>query len=188
MASFYVIISMYYLFQLLFIVSLWENNSPKSTANSKEKRILWMENQYPTWSDYKGKPKNNGMVAETSTIIEISFGVKNGVVFTKVNCAFLPLNSWVHDKQKSDYILKHELLHFDITELYARKLRKRFASEIKTEKDYPKINKIYREIISEWQNKQQQYDGETNHSINKDAQILWNEEIANELELMLDYK
>ena len=70
----------------------------------------------------------------------------------------------------------------------ARKLRKRFAEEIKTEKDYPKINKIYKEIIAEWQSMQSKYDAETNHSINTQQQAMWNEKIAAELELMVDYK
>ena len=141
---------MIFIFQSLFALIAINLLSFNAIDNSKVETILWKEDSYPTWEDYKGNPQNNGMVAETSTIIEISYGLKKGKV--------LPHGSWVKAKQKSDYILKHELLHFDITELNARKLRKRFAEEIKTEKDYPKINKIYKEIIAEWQNMQSKHD------------------------------
>ena len=179
---------MIFIFQSLFALIAINLLSFNAIDNSKVETILWKEDSYPTWEDYKGNPQNNGMVAETSTIIEISYGLKKGKVYTSVICAFLPHGSWVKAKQKSDYILKHELLHFDITELNARKLRKRYAEEIKTEKDYPKINKIYKEIIAEWQSMQSKYDAETNHSINTQQQAMWNEKIAAELELMVDYK
>jgi hypothetical protein len=176
------------IFQSFFALIAFNLLSFNALFNSKEETILWKADSYPTWADYKGKPQNNGMVAETSTIIEISYGLKKGKVYTSVVSAFLPHGSWVKSKQKNDYILKHELLHFDITELNARILRKRFAEEIKTEKDYPKINKIYNEIIVDWQNMQAKYDAETNHSINEQQQALWNEKIAAELELLADYK
>src|SRR5699024_5538989 len=38
----------------------------------------------------------------------------------------IPSESWVKENKKSDYLLKHEQLYFDICELYARKIRKIF--------------------------------------------------------------
>ena len=71
-------------------------------------------------------------------------------------------------------ILGHEQLHFDISELYARKLKKRLESEryaygtVKT-----KVKSIYRKINEELDIYQNLYDAETNFSRNMDKQAEW---------------
>lgn len=49
-------------------------------------------------------------------------------VVVDVYAYFSPRQSWYHKDMADDHLLSHEQLHFDITELYARKLRKKIAT------------------------------------------------------------
>ena len=67
--------------------------------------------------------------------------------------------------------------HFDISELYARKMRKRleathFSRNVKAE-----VKAIYREILKELSDFQSTYDEETNFSRNREQQLRWNQKI-----------
>lgn len=163
-------------------------NDFDSINNNKKDVIYWNEMNKPNWSNYTGKAENNGMVAQTASKIEISYGIRNNVISTQVGSSFIPYESWVKKNHQSDYLLNHELLHFDITEVYARKLRKRFDLEVKTVKDYSKIDKIYSQTMAEWEKEQDLYDFQTNHSINKAQQVLWNEKVAKDLIALDAYK
>jgi predicted secreted Zn-dependent protease len=75
-------------------------------------------------------------------------------------------------------ILSHEQLHFDISELFARKMKRsidrhHFSSEVKSE-----IREIYLEIIEEMRAFQNRYDQETNYSRSVEKQEEWNRMIA----------
>lgn len=78
--------------------------------------------------------------------------------------------------------MSHEQGHFDIAELFARKLRKAFKEYIfnpKTiEADY---NKIFSRIKTERSKMDALYDKETNLSRNKSKQLYWNKKIEAEL-------
>lgn len=85
--------------------------------------------------------------------------------------------------KESVYILKHEQTHFDITELYTRKLR-----QLISQKDFTKvknvvseIDRMYKRIANEWQKEENKYDSETQHGINGARQNIWNENIAAQL-------
>ena len=76
----------------------------------------------------------------------------------------------------------HEQGHFDITEIYARKLDnalreynfnpKRFKTD---------LDEIYKDIMEEKEELQNQYDLETDYSRNKEKQTEWLKKIQKEL-------
>ncbi len=93
-----------------------------------------------------------------------------------VETFFYTDKSWVRPDSKSDYLLKHEQLHFDISELYARKLREKLAKvdSSKLNKDSSKyLNKLYEEVAAERVEMQDQFDKETDHSKNKETELKW---------------
>ena len=65
-------------------------------------------------------------VASTSSGIAYSYREVNGDKRIKINvfCNFYPQKSWQSKNDATDYILKHEQTHFDISELYKRILKK----------------------------------------------------------------
>lgn len=87
------------------------------------------------------------------------------------------------DGSASPNLLAHEQLHFDITELFARKLRKAL-----TEFDFDNarnlkadLQALYRNAEQERALMQQQFDVETRHSMNEAAQLEWQKYIKEEL-------
>ena len=146
-----------------------------------EELIRWNENQKLTWADYKGKPKENSdAAASTATYLGFEFNVgKNGFDY-KITCTFSKTKSW--GLHKTDYILTHEQGHFDIAEIYARKLNK-MMREYNFDKDNFKkdLKTIYESIALEKDAYQNQYDVETNHSIKREQQAEWLKKISDQL-------
>ena len=102
-------------------------------------------------------------------------------------CFFIKSKSWAKSKN-NDILLIHEQGHFDIAELFARKLRKAFA-EYKF--NYKTVGKDIDNLFL--LNKQERakmdalYDKETKHSQDKQQQILWNKRIKTELNKLKKY-
>ena len=79
---------------------------------------------------------------------------------------------------KTDYILAHEQGHFDITEIYARKLHKELLDYKFNRKTFRQdVNAIYDRVVKEKENFQFAYDGLTDHSRNKTVQEEWLQKI-----------
>src|SRR5690606_15269872 len=100
----------------------------------------------------------------------------------RVTAYFYPGQSWYRPELCNDNTLAHEQLHFDISELFARKMRDRledttFSGDVKAE-----VRKIYRDILAELKAFQARYDRETDYSRNRGKQGEWNLRIAQALQ------
>jgi len=152
-----------------------------------EELIVWNAGQKLTWADYKGKPKENSdAAASTATYLGFEFNVGRDGFNYKITCTFSKTKSW--GLHKTDYILTHEQGHFDIAEIFARKLNK-MMREYKFDKNTFKedLKTIYQSIALEKDDFQNQYDEETNHSIKKEKQTEWLTKISNHLQEFADY-
>jgi predicted secreted Zn-dependent protease len=75
---------------------------------------------------------------------------------------------------KTDYILAHEQGHFDITEIYSRRLHQALLEYNFNRKTYQlDINRIYEKIVREKETLQDLYDKQSDHSRNKKTQTAW---------------
>ena len=138
-----------------------------------EELISWSQEKKLTWADYKGQAKTDtDAAASTATYLGIEYNFNNKGFDYKITCSFSRTKSW--GLHKTDYILAHEQGHFDIAEIFARKLNKKM-SEYKFNKNNFKddLKKIYLTITVEKEEMQNDYDKETNHSINKEKQAEW---------------
>ena len=152
-----------------------------------EELIRWNENQKLTWADYKGKPKENSdAAASTATYLGFEFNVGKDGFNYKITCTFSKTKSW--GLHKTDYILTHEQGHFDIAEIFARKLNKMMRG-YKFDKNSFKedLRTIYESIALEKDTFQNQYDEETNHSIKREKQAEWLTKISNQLKELADF-
>lgn len=159
-------------------------------------KIFWEEGIL-SWEEFRAEPdKRSTFQANTSAGISYSWGIRNenGRLTLKyeVQSYFNPDGSWVVPESRgSGYLLKHEQLHFDITELHARKLRKNL-SKIKVEdlgKDPGKtLNEMYEVMEQEKSLMQLKYDKETNHSIDREAQARWQEYVKREIKKYGNFK
>ena len=148
--------------------------------------IAWTEKRL-TWKDFKGQPSLSSRVAAT-TASGISYefsttGIKDAFTIDFViTTHFYPKKSWYKSVLCDDFVLSHEQLHFDISELFARKLRKELSEDIFTHENVKaKVKAIYNknnQALNEYQNR---YDEATNFSRNLQQQVLWNKKIAEAL-------
>lgn len=159
----------------------------EATSGSEEK-MTWNQERPLQWSDFKGKPKPAlGFVASTNSGISFSYSYKitNGQRSTQfeVSSFFYPLESWYLQGEVNAYILKHEQTHFDISELHARKLKKRleaahFSDELKKE-----VETIYHDIEQKRKAMQDAFDLESDHSKNEEGEEQWEVYVAQQLQI-----
>lgn len=155
---------------------------------AQEETVEWNSNQRLSWSDFKGNvPENARAAATTASGISYRFstsGTKDKIeIDFTVLTHFYPNKSWYQVDLCDDVILSHEQLHFDISELFSRKLRKQLAEARFTHDNVKaKVRAMYRKNNQELNEFQNQYDRETNFSRNREQQVLWNIKIAEALE------
>lgn len=158
------------------------------TPTKDEPYVLWNKERKLLWSDFNAKPNNLGAeAAMTSSSIEFGYSATNTKYQFQIISKFFPNLSWSIKSKQSNYILQHEQLHFDITELYTRKLIKSIQDNVKTKKDVNKISVLVQKNMSDWNKDQDLYDKETKHSINTEKQAYWNEYVNSQLDSMQKY-
>lgn len=120
----------------------------------KDEFILWQENKKLKIQDFKADNKDTVKVNRQQFLgaisaIRIEYSSfqrnKNSVPDFSIKTYFDPNESWM--LLKNDYVLQHEQIHFDLTELYARKMRK--SVESLRQKNVTNIS-IYRKKIQQW--------------------------------------
>ena len=153
-------------------------------VQAQESSIIWEENKALEWTDFTGKASDTSKFdAECYAEISYNYTFYDLADFEfDVHAKFHKNSSWSKKGKQSAELLKHEQLHFDIAEYYARKLATAFAnytfnsSTIKQD-----FNTIYTAIITEYDVVDNTYDYETEHSKNKKQQEAWNKKIAVQL-------
>ncbi len=155
--------------------------------NGKEMR--WSPDYRIRWSDFRGEPEGwTYMDATTESGIVFSWKCDWSGFHPEVYAIFDPVNSWVNPRNASEYLLDHERAHFDITEIHARKLRKRFSKMGNVcQLGRRGIDQIAQEIYRESATMQERYDDETSHSKNYRAQKEWQSKIAKELNTLNEW-
>ncbi len=152
----------------------------------EEEALLWSPDNRLSWADFRAIPPVTGNIAAT-TASGISYYFSsmevNGemeVDFT-VRTYFYPDKSWYKPEICNTVILSHEQLHFDISELFARKMRAELAKTRFTKNIKAEVKAIYRKINSELADFQSRYDSETDYSRNVAQQQAWNAAIKEAL-------
>ncbi len=153
----------------------------------EEVTIAWSPEVRLSWDDFRGKPQNSRAAAVTASGITYHFssmatGDEVELDFT-VSTFFYPDKSWYHPEVCDSVILSHEQLHFDISELFARKMRRRLKDTRFTKNVKAEVRVIYQETIRSLHDFQNRYDDETNFSRDREQQFAWNTKIAEALEM-----
>ncbi len=136
-------------------------------AQKKDEQIIWSKSYKLNWDDFQGRAKSSSSAgAITISGIRRNFSYKNGTISINAESIFFKKDSWVKENDKIPSTLEHEQLHFDITELFARKFRK-IILETKFKKNGKKAQKqfleLYSKIDKEKEAYQDLYDEETTY-------------------------
>lgn len=163
---------------LIFICSLTilsvlmiENNFYQSAKITKWKEL--------SWDDFKGIPTPfSNWAAVISSNIYLEYSEDTCFAYAGQN----NLNSWTKKNTiSSSYSLEHEQYHFNITEIYARKLNDYLSNNpgFENSEALNELNRLRLELYQEQSN----YDNATDHGLNVLTQHIWEYKIDSILEI-----
>lgn len=169
---------------LTFLIFLFSEALSQGSDSVK----CWNVHNKLIWSDFKDSPPLVGDNSSynavcTSTVVVYPVMEADGKYKYKVKAIFFRYKSWSRDTTK--FVLGHEQLHFDITELYARKLRKKIK-EFKGEYDSA-FGSMVTNLITEMATQGEVYDQDTIHGAYKEGQEKWAKKICEELKQLKEF-
>jgi hypothetical protein len=138
----------------------------------------WTSKRKLKWKDFKGKaPKDYWGSARTGCFYNYDEKLVDDSIEIEMDNSFMVYSSFVVHGRESEYVLNHEQRHFDIGEIYVRRLREYISQWNGYAKDnYNSYlldgwNKIFSDSIAF------DYERETNHGMNRAGQNYWNNKI-----------
>lgn len=162
---------------------------------SDKEVIYWEQNVKLKWSDFQAEPDSletyvGLATAATTAQIRIEIDWEGNLPVFRVINRFIKTKSWVKDSlEAGEYGLAHEQLHFDIAEIYARKIRKGItelrAAQNTNINDY---EQLIDKLLTERDQYNTLYDKQTAHSMIDFRQQEWQDKIAQELKKNQEYK
>jgi hypothetical protein len=166
-------------------------NSIVNPTNSNNERATpsefqWKQHNKLSWNDFRGPVLAENDESAAATHCGIGFKVTVSEVTGKAEIvvynAFYANKSWVKSDAKIATILNHEQGHFDLCEIYTRKLRDRVSQLNPALSDLKQVlYNMFTEVNSEYEDRQQSYEFETTHGVNIQQQKKWQALILNEL-------
>ena len=150
--------------------------------------LAWDSATKLTWGDFKGKVDTNSPYsASTVSGIVYIFHLSADGYSDSIAVVFYRSESWV--RVQTDAALIHEQGHFDITEIFARTLRKRLQEFVPGRGSLGKqLKQLYDKVEEERVAMETLYDTETEHSADRKQQANWNERIREELKALEEFR
>jgi hypothetical protein len=152
--------------------------------------ILWNSENKLTWENFE-KRVGQGSFYKAFTYSGIRYNIDAPVdsIIITLEAYFLPNESWVYLDSQTDRLLNHEQRHFDIAEVYRRRMREEMqkfkipVTEFMSHGYDDDAKEIFERLYGEMEAKQKEYDLETNHGIDDSNQLKWNSWIDDQLSL-----
>ncbi len=155
------------LFFLICFVAAFTGCATSKPVVEDENVVVWKEDRLLQWSDFRGPVIESEIdwSAVTSTFFGFQKLGKNKIL---IGAYFNRIESW--SVRQSDALLKHEQYHFNISEIFARQMRKKVYEEnLRSEKA---LKDLYSVLLQEYKAMQSEYDVFTGHGKNKAYQFL----------------
>ncbi|MBO2031806.1 DUF922 domain-containing protein [Siccationidurans ginsengisoli] len=147
--------------------------------------IRWSATRPLTVADFKGRPRpNQGHAALTSANINTGATCRGNIFAGTAQASFDPASSWVREPRTiTPALLRHEQLHFDIAEVYARRLRQQLAAMHTTcDRLGTTFDRISQAAYAAWQEAEDAYDRDTNHGLQHERQAQWEVQVRQQLQ------
>lgn len=151
-------------------------------------KIVWNKDIKLSWEDFQGKPPQSDLLFKKATtsyeiIMNVNY-VEGEIPNFIILSYFIKNKSWTITNDSN--VLVHEQLHFDISEVYTRKIRKKFIELQKLNvKNSDLYIKEYYRLREEEEKFQEKYDSEVLFNSNKQEE--WKIKVSNLLEDLKDY-
>lgn len=151
--------------------------------------IPWEADRPLFWSDFERRVGGGGYFqAYTYSGIRYTVDDANGYVRIQIECYFLEDESWVFREHATSKLLNHEQGHFDIAEIYARRMRRQLKEyempvwRFSSNNHMRDVKGIYNNLYDEMEGIQKQYDRDTGHGTRGGAQQEWDRWIESTLD------
>lgn len=147
------------------------------------------KNHFLTWNDFAGVP-DRGSSFGANTYWNLNYrlegaGSKHDTVTLSGFVAKLEFDrklSWVKDGKQTQELLQHEQGHFNIGLICQNEFLRQVNSTIFLRSGLAaKLQYIFTKVLDQYKAMSIQYDEETDHSANTEAQNKWNDFINKEL-------
>ena len=151
---------------------------------------LWSSDNKLSWIDFQDTPdKTSTMSASSNCNIQYYFDIIDDTILFEVKAYFDKSKSWKKENEIDSYLLEHEQGHFDICELFARKLRSNLMNfKIPKRHLTDTVKVIYNSIIELYKKEQSKYDYLTKKSLDKTSQETYLDTLFIQLEKLNRYK
>lgn len=152
--------------------------------------IPWRAGRSLVWTDFTGKPPqpDTREAARTTTVLYYAWRCHGEDDFEfGVIAGFVPHDSWVRkgiptDTLNATRVLHHEQTHFDLAEVYARRMRQRIeAVSHPCARSDAELEGLASALVREETDAQRRYDAETDHSLIAAQQTDWERRVAHDL-------
>lgn len=167
------------------VLSTSAKDDAVSVSAVPKMQFQWREHTKLSWSDFQGPVTAVERESAAATCCSIGFRtnmLSDGRTEVEVYNTFYANKSWVKEDARIQSILDHEQGHFDLCEVYTRKLKQRIAKvDMNAAGVKQELMRIYSAVSSEYEARQQAYELETTHGTIIAEQKRWQQMIANEL-------
>ncbi len=165
----------------------------KSVYGQSDTIKYWSKVDTLKWSDFQGpvNAKSSFDANTNSGLIyhwQVNFQGDSSKFSFTVNSFVNKHKSWVRTGFQKPRLLKHEQLHFDISEFFARKLLDDFNAYKYTSDYRNDIVKIFTRLQTSRQIMEDKYDEQSNHSLNAEWQQWWERYVAYLLQNNISYQ
>jgi hypothetical protein len=168
----------------LFALAGFYSTTACAQANTAGGTLHWSASQPLALADFKSRPKpGEAHAALTSATIVAQVACQGGQFTGHVQAAFDPAASWWREPATATpKLLRHEQLHFDITEVYARRLRQKLAAvRVPCAQLGSAFERLSQGVYAEWEKAEEQYDRDTNHGLKPEQQAQWEAQVQQQL-------
>ena len=190
-----------WLLALLLLVLAVANGS--SVASQETVQFPWSADRLLLWDDFQGKPSLQAqdmmeaaqihmtirwqlqLIMEYDCLYQIWTAIIDRPSLTVTNTV-VPAVSWVDRGRQNSATLSHEQGHFDLNEVYRRKLQAALApltaegdtADAAKQALQALIDAASQEILSQLAHTQASYDQETRHGTDLQVQAAWDKRIG----------
>jgi len=175
-------------FAILPLHNAFAKEKKSESGPSARSEISWQRDRRLSWDDFRGAiPRDAEEQTAAATFCGIGFETntitnKDNNLKIRVYNTFYLENSWARPEERNEDVLAHEQGHFDLCELYTRKLRERMNSvKVNVNTLKPTLRNIYEQLQDEYKERQEAYEEETAHGVNFREQKRWQKILEQEL-------
>ena len=164
--------------------------APAARALAQDDAIVWTATRKLTWDDFKAKPLRELDGARSAISHTVQIGCRGGSLQVRVLTLFHPQQSSVTYRIISSGLasrvgLAHEHLHFDIAEIFARRIRQMYAELAEPcPRTDEALQALADPIFRELQAEQRRFDDQTRFGELEAKQLEWAKRIAAELDAL----